>query len=61
MDERDRAPDVAIPKGPQPARPCGRIGLDPRADRLDHDDVTEAGDHGFAPWPQLSRFGGHQP
>ena len=43
----------------QPVRAAGSR-LDPRADRLDHEDVGEPGDHRLAAGPQLARLGGHQ-
>ena len=39
MDERQRAPDLAVLQRAQPARACRRRGLDPGPDRLDDENV----------------------
>lgn len=61
MDERERVADLAVLERAEPAGLCGWIGLDPGADRLDHEDVAEAGDDRFAAGSELLRLGGHQP
>ena len=48
MDQRERTADLPVLERAEPAGSRRRRGLDPGADRLDHEDVGEARDHGLA-------------
>ncbi len=52
--------DLLVAQRAEPAGPRGRVGLDPRPDRLDHEDVGEPRDHRLAAGAQLLRLGGYQ-
>ena len=60
MDERDRPADLRVLERTEPAALRRGILRDPGADRLDHEDVGEAGDDRFPARAQLTRFGGHE-
>jgi hypothetical protein len=53
VDECHRTPDLAVAQRAEPARSCGGVGFDPRADRLDDEDVGKAHHRRFAARPQL--------
>ena len=61
VDQRERPADVAVAQRAEPALARGRVALDPRAQRLDDEDVGEPRDDRLAAGPQLARLGGHQP
>jgi hypothetical protein len=48
VDRCDRCADLDVSQGTEPSGPCCRITLDPGADRLQHQHITQAAHHGIA-------------
>ena len=60
MDERQCPADLVVRKRSEPPGLRFRVFLDPRADRLDDQDVGEPRHHRFAAGPELLRLRGHE-
>ena len=60
VHEGDGAADLGVAKGPQPAGAGRGLARDPRANRLDDEDVGQPRDHRVAAGPHLPRLGRHE-
>jgi hypothetical protein len=60
VDERQCPADLVVRKRSEPPGLRFRVFLDPRADRLDDQDVGEPRHHRFAAGPELLRLRGHE-
>jgi hypothetical protein len=56
MDECNRAADLLVAQCAEPAGLSLRIRCDPRANRLDHQNIGKASDDRFAACSQLARL-----
>ena len=58
MHQGQRTPDLPVAQRAEPTPPCGAVTFDPRANRLDHEDIRQPRDHRVATGSRFPRFGG---